>query len=76
MLSTPGEGRSESPAKLGYGTQMLTTGCRGALREDDRGGRTIWEEPHETIYGEKQYSGTDLEGHRWLFSQHVRRRRP
>jgi uncharacterized glyoxalase superfamily protein PhnB len=37
-----------------------------------RGGQTIWEEPHETIYGEKQYGGTDLGGHRWLFSQHVR----
>ena len=30
--------RSESPAKLGYGTQMLTTGCRGALREDETWG--------------------------------------
>jgi uncharacterized glyoxalase superfamily protein PhnB len=24
------------------------------------------------MYGEKQYGVEDLEGHRWLFSQHVR----
>jgi len=37
-----------------------------------RAGGTIWEELHETIYGEKQYGATGLEGHRWLFSQHAR----
>ena len=42
--------------------------CRRAKRE----GATIWEELHETVYGEKQYSVEDLDGHRWLFSQHAR----
>jgi len=37
-----------------------------------REGATIWEELQETVYGEKQYGATDLEGHRWLFSQHAR----
>jgi len=37
-----------------------------------REGGTIWEELHETIYGERQYGVTDLEGHRWSFSQHAR----
>jgi hypothetical protein len=37
-----------------------------------REGGTIWEELHETIYGERRYGATDLEGHRWLFSQHAR----
>jgi len=27
---------------------------------------------HETVYGERQYAVEDLEGHRWLFSQHAR----
>ena len=75
MLSTPRQGRSESPAKLGYGTQMLTIivpDVEDHYAKTKRGGGTIWEELHETIYGEKQYGATDLEGHRWLFSQHVR----
>jgi uncharacterized glyoxalase superfamily protein PhnB len=79
MLSGPREGRSDSPAKLGYGTQMLTiivpdvdshyatTKCEGA---------TIWEELHETVYGERQYGAMDLEGHYWLFAQHARDVRP
>jgi uncharacterized glyoxalase superfamily protein PhnB len=75
MLSTPRHGRSESPAMLGYGTQMLTIivpDVEGHYAKTKRGGGTIWEDLHETIYGEKQYGATDLEGHRWLFSQHVR----
>jgi len=32
----------------------------------------IVEEPHETVYGERQYAALDLDGHHWLFSQHAR----
>lgn len=32
----------------------------------------IVEELHETIYGERQYGVEDLDGHRWIFSQHAR----
>jgi uncharacterized glyoxalase superfamily protein PhnB len=52
------EGRSESPAKLGYGTQMLTimvADVEAHYAKTKREGGTIWEEFHETIYGEKQY---------------------
>jgi uncharacterized glyoxalase superfamily protein PhnB len=35
-------------------------------------GAKIFEEIQETCYGERQYGVEDLEGHRWLFSQHVR----
>jgi uncharacterized glyoxalase superfamily protein PhnB len=75
MLSGPREGRSESPAKLGYGTQMLTiivADVEALYARVKREGGTIREELHETIYGERQYGATDLEGHRWLFSQHAR----
>ena len=75
MLTTPRAGRSESPAKLGYGTQMLTMivpDVDAHYARTKREGANIWEDLHETIYGEKQYGATDLEGHRWLFSQHVR----
>ncbi|MDQ3327354.1 MAG: hypothetical protein M3506_02365 [Chloroflexota bacterium] len=30
------------------------------------------EDLNETAYGERQYGVEDLEGHRWLFLQHVR----
>jgi uncharacterized glyoxalase superfamily protein PhnB len=35
-------------------------------------GVRIVEELNETFYGERQYAAEDLEGHRWLFSKHVR----
>lgn len=34
-------------------------------------GAKIIEDLNETCYGERQYGVEDLEGHRWLFSQHV-----
>ncbi len=74
MLTGPRPGR-ESPAALGCGTQMLTVmvadvdaHCERTKRE----GAKIWEELHETVYGERQYGVEDLDGHRWLFSQHAR----
>jgi len=74
MLTGPRPG-SDSPMNLGSGTQMLTVivadvdvHCRKAKRE----GATIWEELHETVYGERQYGVEDIDGHRWLFSQHAR----
>jgi uncharacterized glyoxalase superfamily protein PhnB len=35
-------------------------------------GARIVEELHETIYGERQYGVEDVDGHKWLFSRHVR----
>ena len=35
-------------------------------------GGKIVEDLNETCYGERQYAVEDLEGHRWLFSQHTR----
>ena len=74
MLNSPRDGSRQSPAAPGYGTQMLTiivpdvaAHCQKAKRE----GAIVWEDLHETIYGERQYGVTDLDGHRWLFSQHA-----
>jgi len=75
MISGPREGRSASPAKLGCGTQMLTVivpDVQAHYANTKHHGATIWEELQETVYGEKQYGVTDLEGHPWLFSQHAR----
>ena len=35
-------------------------------------GARITKDLQETVYGERQYGVEDLEGHVWLFSQHVR----
>jgi len=74
MISGPREGRFEPPANLGYGTQMLAVivpDVHAHYANTKRHGATIWEELQETVYGELQYGVTDLEGHRWLFSQHA-----
>ena len=35
-------------------------------------GATILSEPEDTPYGDRNYRVEDLEGHRWMFAQHVR----
>jgi uncharacterized glyoxalase superfamily protein PhnB len=35
-------------------------------------GRNRREDLNETCYGERQYGVEDLDGHRWLFSQHAK----
>jgi uncharacterized glyoxalase superfamily protein PhnB len=74
MLTGPRPG-TESPARLGYGTQMLTVmvpDVDAHYRKTIQQGGKVWEELNETIYGERQYGVEDLDGHRWLFSQHAR----
>ncbi len=66
---------TDSPADRGYGTQTLTVIVADVDAHFDkakREGATIWEELYETVYGERQYRLEDLDGHRWLFSQHPR----
>ncbi len=65
---------SASPAQLGYGTQSLTIFVEdvdGHFEKAKSEGARIFEEPHETIYGEWQYGAEDLDGHPWLFSRHA-----
>ena len=74
MLAGPREGR-ESPAALGYTTQMLTIIVPDVdilYERMKHEGENIWEELHETIYGERQFGIKDPEGHRWIVSQHAR----
>jgi uncharacterized glyoxalase superfamily protein PhnB len=74
MLTGPRD-ETESPAKTGYGTQMLTVivpDVDAHYTRTKREGATVWEELHQTIYGERQYGVRDLEGHRWLFSEQAR----
>lgn len=66
---------SASPAQLGAKTQSLTIFVEDVDAHSAKtkaAGAKIIEEPHETIYGERQYGVEDLEGHVWLFSRHAR----
>lgn len=74
MLSGPRDG-TESPMTTGFGTQTLTVfvpDVDAHFAHTKQQGAVIWEELHETVYGERQYGVKDLDGHRWLFSQHAR----
>jgi uncharacterized glyoxalase superfamily protein PhnB len=73
MIAGPRPG-TQSPAQLGFGTQSLTIFVEDVdahYAATKQAGAAIVEDLNETIYGEKQYAVTDLEGHRWLFSQHI-----
>jgi len=68
-------GASLTPAQLGYGTQSLTIfvdDVDAHFQRAKAAGATIVEELQETVYGERQYGVEDLDGHKWLFSQHAR----
>jgi uncharacterized glyoxalase superfamily protein PhnB len=74
MLTGPRQGTA-SPATLGSCTQMLTVlvaDVDAHYRKTLQEGATICEELNETVYGERQYAAEDLDGHRWIFSQHTR----
>lgn len=74
MVSTARPGRT-SPAEAGCRTQSLTVFVEDVESHFARvaaAGATIFEELHETEYGELQYGVEDLEGHQWLFSRHAR----
>jgi len=64
-----------SPLRAGHQTQSLTVfvdDVDAHFAHAKSAGAKIVEELHETSYGERQYGAEDLEGHRWLFSKHVR----
>ena len=64
----------KTPAELGYGTQMLTIFVEDVAAHYARAvaeGAEIVEELQVTVYGERQYGVVDLDGHRWLFSEHA-----
>jgi len=74
ILTGPRSGDA-SPAQLGHRTQYLTVFVDDVDADYGKvksAGARIVEELQETIYGERQYGVEDLEGHRWLFSQHAR----
>ena len=74
MLNRARQGRT-SPAQSGLFTQSLTVfvdDVDAHFKRAKSAGARIVENLQETAYGERQYGVEDIEGHHWLFSQHVR----
>lgn len=74
MLTSVRAGRT-SPRRAGFNTQFVTIivdDVRAHHARTKAAGATLFEDLHETEYGELQYGVTDIEGHYWIFSQHVR----
>ena len=74
MLTSARAGRT-SPLEAGVNTQFVTIFVADVNAHYARtmaAGATIFEPLNESIYGELQYGVTDLEGHSWIFSQHIR----
>lgn len=74
MLESARAGRAV-PAQLGQGTQSLSVfvdDVRAHCATARAAGAAITEDLNETVYGELQYVARDLDGHHWLFSQHIR----
>jgi uncharacterized glyoxalase superfamily protein PhnB len=67
--------RTSSSMQNGPRTHYLTIFVDDVESHYDRArssGAKIVENLNETVYGERQFVAEDLEGHYWLFSQHVR----
>jgi len=68
-------GTADTPGQLGRWTQCVTVfvdDVDAHYAKTIAAGAKIIEELNEPGYGERQYTAEDLEGHRWLFSQHIR----
>ena len=68
-------GTADTPGQLGRWTQCVTAfvdDVDAHYAKTKAEGAKIMEELNEPGYGERQYTAEDLEGHRWLFSQHVK----
>jgi uncharacterized glyoxalase superfamily protein PhnB len=74
MVNSARPGRA-SPATSGCATQCLAIFVDDVAAHFEKAkarGCKIVEDLHDTAYGERQYGVEDVEGHLWLFSQHVR----
>jgi uncharacterized glyoxalase superfamily protein PhnB len=68
----PGDATPKPGAEQTASLTVFVEDVDAHFRQANAAGAKIVEELHEVMYGEKQYGVEDLEGHRWLFSQHVR----
>ena len=68
------QGAEYRPPRAGEVQQYVLVTVEGVdehFERAKRAGARIVEAPHDTPFGERQYTAEDPEGHRWTFSQHV-----
>lgn len=68
----PGDATAKPGSEQTASLTVFVDDVEAHFRQAKSAGAKIVEELHEVMYGEKQYGVEDLDGHRWLFSQHVR----
>jgi uncharacterized glyoxalase superfamily protein PhnB len=68
----PGDATAKPGSEQTASLTVFVDDVEAHFRQAKSAGAKIVEELHEVMYGEKQYGVEDLEGHRWLFSQHIR----
>ena len=74
MLGPPFSDR-DCPVRRGGTTCMVVAyvdDVDAHFRRTRDAGATIHAEPEETFYGDRTYRAADLEGHHWMFAEHVR----
>jgi uncharacterized glyoxalase superfamily protein PhnB len=74
MLGSPGP-TYRNPKRLGEHTQNVYVYVDDVDRHCARAkaaGATIFSEPADQFYGDRNYGAEDPEGHQWYFAQHVR----
>jgi PhnB protein len=74
MMGTPNSGY-RNPKKLGGATQLMYVYVDDVETHHAKaaaGGAKILSEPADQIYGDRNYTLEDPEGHQWTFGQHVR----
>ncbi len=73
MLGWPGPDY-ESPRRHGHICQAVLVHVENVddhCRRAREGGADIVSDPETQPFGERSYEASDLEGHRWYFSQHI-----
>jgi uncharacterized glyoxalase superfamily protein PhnB len=68
----PGRPGSAQTGQAGHYLTVFVADVVAHYARTQAAGARIVEELNETVYGERQYVAEDLEGYRWLFSQHIR----
>lgn len=68
----PGDATAKPGSEQAASLTVFVDDVDAHYRQARPAGAKIVEELHEVMYGERQYGVEDLEGYRWLFSQHVR----
>ena len=68
----PGDAAANPSSEQTASLTVFVEDVDAHFRRANSAGAKVVEELHEVMYGERQYGVVDLEGHRWLFSQHVR----